>query len=99
MGYAVEQGKVFGSMHCFDDLIDGVTLCPLSVAFPREGGEGCTNAVGGDEECSSNTPNARVQWSEYNTLNRDEVTAEALFKNPLTGLTVDIIATRDVSKE
>lgn len=85
------------SSNCFKGN-DTVYLCPLSfAAFVQGAVDGCTD----EEECPINVANVMYQFSSSNPLNEarfEFLKGNDLLKNPVTGLTVDIIATRNIEK-
>lgn len=95
--YAVPTEDVPVDGNCIAAPVPGVFLCPLSFASNIRNGSDCDSGV---KECSSTGLNARYQWSEYNTANQllNGLSSQDLLKHPTTGLTIDIIATRNIAR-
>ena len=77
--------------------VEGVSLCPLGAfASIRKGGD-CNE---GDQECSSSSVNVEYSWSDFNSSNKskEKKSKEELLKYPMTGLTLDIIAKRNIGR-
>jgi hypothetical protein len=83
--------------NCFQ-VDDSVYLCPLSfAAFIQAAIDGCSN----EEECPINVANAMYQFSSFNGLNKERLNllkGNDLLKNPMTGLTIDVVAIRDIKE-
>lgn len=103
--YAMKKSHSVANMHCYDAPVDDISLCPLSFAALMHNGDDeekvCINSDE-NEDCPSTVgpANAKVQWSEFNMSNRrrNDITADEFIQHPLTGMTVDVIATQPISK-
>lgn len=84
--------------NCFKLNDTTVRLCPLSdAALVQTAVEGCTE----EEECPINVANAMYQFSSLNQFNKERfnlLKGIDSLKNSVTGLTMDIIATRDIKE-
>lgn len=104
--YAMEKDdSLYDSANdCFEAPLDGILLCPLSFASSIQLGTDEGICIGDDEngDCPSNNPtaNAKVQWSEYNVLNRrlKHLNTHEFLQQPLTGMTLDVVATQPIAK-
>lgn len=86
--------------HCFCVNEWGLLLCPLSVSsYISEGLPASQCDILSRNECPKNIANVHYEWSKFNKLNNiDLISAEHLLENPLLGLTIDVIATRDINE-
>ncbi len=83
--------------NCISAPVKGVVLCPLGSASSAGKGAQCDSGV---DECPSDMMNAKYQWSEWNAANKaiDDMTSEDFLNEPMTGLTLDVVAIRDIAK-
>mmetsp|Transcript_7832 Transcript_7832/g.11865 ORF Transcript_7832/g.11865 Transcript_7832/m.11865 type:complete len:505 (+) Transcript_7832:137-1651(+) len=98
--YATSTDK--GNENCFLVNEESLMLCPLS--FSSQINEGipasqCDTAT--SEKCPHNLANAIYQWSEFNEFNKniESMSIRDLLEKPLTGLTIDVIALRDLDED
>jgi hypothetical protein len=80
---------------------EDLLLCPLSFASHlNEGLSPSQCEADRREDCPRNVANAYYQWSKFNELNKDiqKLSTSDLLQKPLTGLTIDIIAARDLDQ-
>mmetsp|Transcript_26282 Transcript_26282/g.30020 ORF Transcript_26282/g.30020 Transcript_26282/m.30020 type:complete len:545 (-) Transcript_26282:2028-3662(-) len=84
---------------CFNVIGTVLMLCPLSFAsYINNGLSQCSSE--NLKECASNVANSYYQWSLFNELNKNlgHITTMDLLKQKITGMTIDVIANRDIEE-
>lgn len=94
--FAMKLGVNSIGTNCIDAPVEDIVLCPLSSVSSARMGAQC---MPGMDECPRDMTNAFYEWSKWNVANENvnNMSAEEFMKKPLTGLTLDIVASRDVA--